>query len=630
MKPARAATALRALLPALGLALLLGGCGSLRGSAAAPAAGGNALAQPPASAASAAANAAGVGVSIDAPAALKTLLERHLDLVRLGQLARDDVDGSEWSRLIDATPAQVRELLQTEGYFSPRVTLERDPARVAGQPDIVTLHLDPGPRARVTKVTIETEGELERGATAGDEHARRTLAELRKDWRLPVGSSFRNPAWSEAKAAALARLRAAGYATANWIGSGADVDTAKNEVQLYLVADSGPLFRYGELQVEGLARQDLQSVVNMVGAARGAPVTETLLLDFQDRLQKSGLFQTAGVTLDPDPARAGEARILVRLREAPLQTLTFGVGVSANTGPRASVEHTYRRLFGQPAAMHNQIEYGKLHKFWNGDITGHASSGLYHNVVASAIDNLVSNTDIVLSQRVRLGRTQDTQRVERFYFVQAERSTRHTFDDVVNTKAIALSLNYQGGWRDLDSLVLPTKGLSISGQTGVGYSHGRDAKPGPFTRLYMRAIGYLPIGRTWYGQARVEFGQVFLRSNMVVPEPEQFRAGGDESVRGYDYRSLGPILDGSVSSGNVLYTTSVELARPIAKSLPSLWGAVFVDAGNAGNSFAHLDPAVGMGVGLRWRSPVGPLRIDWAYGRNVHKAKLLFSVGIAF
>ncbi len=629
MNPARAATALRALLPTFGLALLLGGCGLLPG-AAAPKASPALGAAAPATAASAAAMAAGVGVTIDAPADLKALLERNLDLVRLGRLAREDVDGSEWSRLIDATPAQVRELLQTEGYFSPKVALEREPARVAGQPDVVNLHLDPGPRARVSKVTIETEGALESGAEAGEAHATQTLTALRKDWGLPVGSSFRNPAWSDAKASALARLRAAGYATATWIGSGAEVDTAKSEVWLFLVADSGPLFRYGELQVEGLERQDLQSVVNMVGAARGAPVTETLLLDFQDRLQKSGLFQTASVTLDPDPARADAAPIVVRLREAPLQALTFGVGVSANTGPRASVEHTYRRLFGQPATLHNQIEYGQLHKFWNGDITGHATKDNYHNVVAGAFDELVSATDSVLSQRLRLGRTQDTQRVEHFYFVQAERSTRHTFDDVINSKAIGLSLNYQGGWRDLDSLVLPTEGLSISGQAGVGYSHGRDAEPGPYTRLYLRAIGYLPVGRTWYSQARVEVGQVFLRSNMVVPEPEQFRAGGDESVRGYDYRSLGPILDGTVSSGNVLYTTSVELARPIMKSMPSLWGAVFVDAGNAGNGFAHLEPAVGMGVGIRWRSPVGPLRIDWAYGRNVHKTKLLFGVGIAF
>jgi translocation and assembly module TamA len=85
-----------------------------------------------------------------------------------------------------------------------------------------------------------------------------------------------------------------------------------------------------------------------------------------------------------------------------------------------------------------------------------------------------------------------------------------------------------------------------------------------------------------------------------------------------------------VGSGNVMYTASVELARPFWASMPALWGAVFIDAGNAADSFSALKPALGLGVGVRWRSPVGPLRIDWAYGREVRQARLHFSVGIAF
>ena len=68
-----------------------------------------------------------------------------------------------------------------------------------------------------------------------------------------------------------------------------------------------------------------------MNAGRGAPVTETLLLDFQERLQKSGLFESASVMLDTDAAKAGEAAIVVKLREAPLQVYTFGVGISATS-----------------------------------------------------------------------------------------------------------------------------------------------------------------------------------------------------------------------------------------------------------------------------------------------------------
>ena len=117
---------------------------------------------------------------------------------------------------------------------------------------------------------------------------------------------------------------------------------------------------------------------------------------------------------------------------------------------------------------------------------------------------------------------------------------------------------------------------------------------------------------------------------LSVPDTLLFRAGGDDSVRGYAYRTLGPAVGGVVTSGRMLFTSSLEVARPISASRPAFWWALFVDAGNAANRWSEMRPALGYGVGLRWRSPVGPLRIDLAYGEQVHKTRLHLSVGIAF
>ncbi|MDP2005573.1 MAG: BamA/TamA family outer membrane protein [Rubrivivax sp.] len=576
-----------------------------------------------------AAAAAGVDIRIEAPDDLRLLLERHLDIVRLGRLARDEVDDSEWSRLIDATPAQVRELLQTEGFFTPKVMLEREAGREPGERDVVRLQVQPGERVRIHRVTLEAEGALEREASDGEAYAKAVLDAWRAEWPLRAGTGFRNPAWSEAKASALARLRAVGYANAAWVGTGAQVDVEAGTVRLFLVVDSGPLFRYGELEIEGLVVHDSETVMHLAGTPRGAPVTEVMLLDFQDRLQKSGLFENVSVTLDTDATRAAASRVQVRLREAPLQVYTVGVGISANTGPRASVEHTYRRVFGYAAASRNKVEIGQKRQFWEGEISTHPGENLYRNLLGGTVENLESDSDTVLSQRARLGRTQDGTRIERLYFLEAERSRRTTLAGE-RSNAFALSVNYHGVWRDLDSVVLPTEGFTFAGQGGVGRSHGTGARSGTFGRAYARLTGYLPLGRAWYGQARLEAGQVFLGSDMVVPESQKFRVGGDDSVRGYGFRTLGPLVDGAVGSGTAMVTASVELARPISASMPSLWGAVFVDAGNAANSFAELKPALGLGVGVRWRSPVGPLRIDWAWGRETRKGRLHFSVGIAF
>jgi translocation and assembly module TamA len=618
------------------LALLLSGCALLPSLGPSGAVAGTAAADAPpnlnpAAPGSAPSGPAALSVAIEVAGRrdLQQLLERHLDLVRLGSIAKGEVDDTEWSRLLDAAPAQVRELLETEGHFSPQLTVMRQAGAGAAGGDLVTLSVEPGPQALAGRVTIEVEGELERSASAGDREAIQAMDALRRAWGLPEGSRFRNQAWSDAKAGTLSRLRAAGYASAVWTGTAAVVDVPTQSVRMFAVIDSGPLYRVGTLEVSGLVAHDAQTVRNLANVRTGTPVTEALLLDFQDRLQKSGLFDTTTVTLDTDPANAGHASVVVALREAPLQVYTFGVGFSANTGARASVEHLHRRVFGLAATARNKLEWGNKRQAWEGDITAHAGPGLYRNLVGGAVENLKNVADTVLAQRLRLGRTQDTQRVERLFFAEAERSVR-TPDNGSAIESFALSGNFHGGWRDLDSVLLPTRGATLAIQLGVGRSHSTDAPTGNFTRTYGRLTGYLPLGKTWYGQARVELGQVFVDRGVVVPDSKLFRAGGDESVRGYGYRSLGPLVDGAVGGGKSLVTGSLELARPISSALPSVWGAVFVDAGNAANSFADLKPAVGVGVGVRWRSPVGPLRVDWAYGSETRRGRFHFSVGIAF
>jgi translocation and assembly module TamA len=600
-----------------------------------------------------AASPLGVEIFIDAPSDLKALLEKYLDVVRLGKLPRDEVDDTEWLRLIEAAPAQVRELLQTEGYFAPQVSLSREAQPQKDKASVVRLRVEAGPRARVMRVSLEAEGELQQAAARNDAYASATMATWRSSWALPVGQEFRNPAWADAKAAALARLRAAGFANAVWIGTAAEVSTpgespseAKGDtesdtkrdtnreakatdVRLFLVVDSGPLFRYGQLVIEGMATQDAVTVQNLLATRKGSPVTEALLLDFQDRLVKSGLFESVTVTLDTRTQQAEQAAIVVRVKESPLQTYTFGLGLSTNTGPRASVEHIYRRVFGYPAQSRNKLELGKKRQAWNGEISTHPLDALQRYLLGGAIERLVSDDDNVLSQRLRLGRAQDKQSVERLHFLEFERSRRVTGSGQ-RDEARSLTLNFHGSWRDLDNIVLPTRGVTLSVQVSAGQSGGTGATSGFYPRLYGRLTGYLPLGQSWYGQARVELGQVFLRTNMVAPESQKWRAGGDDSVRGYAYRSLGPLAGDAVGGGNSVFTASAEVARPFLASMPSLWGALFVDTGNAANRFGQLDPVLGYGVGLRWRSPVGPLRLDYAYGESTRKTRLHFSIGIAF
>jgi translocation and assembly module TamA len=566
-------------------------------------------------------------VSVQAPAALRSLLETYLDVARLAELARGEtLDAVELDRLVAAAPAQAKDLLQTEGYFDAQVKAEREGSQLR-------LVVVPGQRTTVSRLTVELQGPLAEAADAGEPRASELLRDWTQGWALPAGSAFRNPAWSSAKTDALTRLNTAGYASASFAGTAAEVDAETASARLFVVADSGPLYRSGELSISGLVHQDEQTVRNLAGFAPGTPLTETLLLDFQERLRTAGLYNTVSVDFRPDPDTADATQVSVRLTELPRQVWTFGLGVSADNGPRASVEHRHRRAFGWAATTRNKLEIGRRHQAWNGEISTHPLERQYRWLLAGEIDRLESDYDVVQSQSLRLGRALNTARIDRFTFVEIERSSRDLIRlerSVLDSRELAVSLNHHGVWRRLDDLLLPTRGYSLSLQGGVGYGTGDPGSNGVFTRAYGRLIGYTPLPGGWYGQARVEAGQVFRPGDVPVPDSQQFRAGGDESVRGYAFRSLGPEVDGVVDSGDVLLTGSLEVARPIVASLPSVWGALFIDAGRAAPRWRDLDPAVGYGVGVRWRGPIGALRVDLAYGEELRKLRLHFSVGITY
>ncbi len=590
-----------------------------------------------------AAQAATRELVVDAPAPFKALLEKNLDIERAARLAEaDSLDDSEWARLIAAAPAQGRTLAQTEGYFRADVTVAVDPADAKR----ILITLVPGEPATVGRFTLEFDGDLARKAESGDAKAAGLEGRLRDDWSLQQGAVFRNGNWDGAKAQALSTLRAEGYAAAVWTATAAQVDPATNQARLFLVADSGPQFLSGDVIVEGLERQPERNVRLLAGFGTGTPLTQARLLDYQDRLQKTGLFDQVAVIYDPDPVQAAHATVTVRVHEQSLQQATAAVGVSSTTGPRITLEHTDRKVFGLPATATNKLQWGRDVQQWDSSIATHPAESFHSWIVGASISRILSTSDEVRAGFIRFGRTQDSNALDRMTYTQFERSIQCTpkarfvgpvaADDRPDAgydciDARAVSLNQANVWRRVDSVILPTKGYTLSGQVGVGYAGGPDSSYGPYTRLYGRITEYWPLAHSFYLQGRLELGQIIVKDGVAMPDAEQWRAGGEDSVRGYAWRSLAPPdTKGNVVGGNSLVTGSVEIAHPFTSTLPSVWWAAFVDAGRAAARFNDLKAAVGYGLGVRWRSPVGPLKIDWSWGQEIHRGRLDLSIGVAF
>lgn len=566
-------------------------------------------------------------LDVVAPNELRRLLLIYLDLSRFQNAPEtDSITAAELDRLVLAAPAQARSLLETEGYFSAQVDVDKLPSSGAGL--LLQVRVSPGARTLVQSVELMVEGDLKQSLDAQDSAATLLLGRLRRDWALPIGKPFRQPDWSGAKSAAIAQLRAEGYPTAAWRNTRAGVDAGSQQAQIEVVADSGPLFRLGEIRIEGLQRYDADSVRRLSTFSPGQPYSEKLLLDFQERLQKAGLFEGSSVEIDPNPATANATPVIVRVRELNLQQATVGVGYSANTGPRLTLEHLHRRVFGTRWIAKNKFELGPDIQSWSGEFTSHPLEGRYRNLLSGSAERLRSTEELRTSWSARVGRTQDTPRIERLYFAEFIQSRLD--NPAGSTQSSALSANYHWVWRDVDSVLLPTQGLTASLQAALGRSFSNQGTGGPFGRVYGRVTWYRPLGGDWYATVRGEAGHIFAADTVSLPDTLLFRAGGDDSVRGYAYRSLGPTVNKALVSGRVLLTGSAEVARPISPRYPAFWWAAFVDAGNAANSWKDLSPALGYGVGLRWRSPVGPLRLDVAYGQEARAARLHLSVGIAF
>ena len=548
-------------------------------------------------------------------------MSQHLALQRYKNLT--DLDDQEMSQLLRDADVQARELLATQGYFNPQLRWQLDTTPSAAHLRHVTLDIDVGPAARITEVQITWQGDM----------AQRTEATAQReqvvsDWALPAGQDFSQSQWSQAKAHALRQVQAERYPHAHIAQSQADVDAQNNQVRLSLVIDSGPLVTIGPLLVTGAQRYSTEQVERLAHLNPGTVYRQNDLLMAQQRLVASGFYDAVFVSLDPDgPVDATPVK--VELRETLRQKWVMGLGVRSDSGPRLTAEYTQNRLPGLGWRGVTKLSVDKKLQTWSLDLLAPPNEDLWRWNGQAQLEHQQLVGYEVSSQRWRYGRTQREERTDRSYYVQYDASSS---TGALIGQRESVSANYAWTWRRYDSLPFPTQGIGGSLELGSGVSLGTPNEA--FTRWLARALWLQPLGRTSGRLAvRAEAGSVISRDTSGLPTTQLFLAGGDNSVRGYAPSSIGVTQsNGAIAPGRYLATGSVEWQRPIRWNQQRTdWeSAVFVDAGAVSNDMHQLKALVGYGVGARWRSPIGPLRVDVAYGQAVQKLRLHLSVGFVF
>jgi len=571
-------------------------------------------------------------VEVRAPDSVRDFLVRNLEIQRYKKL--DDLGAIELSRLMVAAEANARELLNTLGYFTPTLTLEMRETPGGTTPREVKITVEPGELTRVREVRIDFSGPI---AEDRQSDARRDA--IRSGWTLREGQTFNQQAWDNAKAAALRSLTSRRYPTGSIVSSRAEIDADRGEAKLSATYESGPAYRFGPLVVQGNQRYDADSIRRIARVPFGSDYDQQQLLDAQQRLASSGFFESVFLTLDTRDTDPLLAPVIAQLREAPFQRVVVGIGFTTDSGPRLSVDHTHNSmpLLGWRAVSKLSLDKDKqsLGTEWSA-IPGDDG---WRSFTSAELKSEVSGSFTVNSGRLRGGRNQSSDHIDRSYFLQYDYAVNHGF--APPPAASALSLNWGWTGRYFDNAAAPTRGYGISLELGAGYTLSGERDP--FTRTYARWVGFLPADsvhnadRTQAREARIqlraEAGAVVAKDSAQIPSTLGFLTGGDTTVRGYGFRSIGAVKpDGQVIAGRYLGVGSIEYQRPFVYDgkLTDWESTTFVDVGAVADKPSEMEAKVGVGVGARWRSPIGPVQFDVAYGVQVKQFRLHFRLGFTF
>ena len=383
-----------------------------------------------------------------------------------------------------------------------------------GKP-LIVIEVEPGEITKVAGVKLDFEGDI---ANSTDRGAITQRDEIRAGWRLPIGHPFTQDDWDRAKSHALRLLVARRYPAGRVSYSLADIDAPAGRAELGLRLDSGPLFRLGPMHVRGIERYDPNLVPRLARLPAGSLYDQDAITRAQLRLSGSGYYDSAFIFVDPedDPGAAG---VQVTVREAPLQKVVLGLGVSTDTGARASIEHRYNRVPGIDWRAVTKLQLETNSPFAETEWTAIPGEDGWRWGVLARIERLDDDDLVTDAQRLRWGRTWAGDHIDRNVYVQYDRATVEVAPgstaSVQDTgDGTSVSANFVWTGRYFDKTPFPSRGFGIGFELGGGLT--LTGSKSPFQRTVVRWLGVqpLPQGRL---QLRTEAGAVLAASDAQVP-----------------------------------------------------------------------------------------------------------------
>ena len=524
-------------------------------------------------------------------------LARQTAFTALPVTDRPDSEVTEASvrNLHRAAAKEIRQALQPFGYYSPAIesTLERVENRW-----LANYQIDPGEATLIDNIELGIKGNG------------RGNADLRKvldSTKLARGQRLQHIHYEETKASLIEAALAAGYLDASFRHNEIRVNPRHHKADIKLILDTGQRYYFGDIRIDQQIL-DPSFISGFVKIEHGMPFNTEKLLALQLALDDSGFFSRVEIDIQRKSAEDFHITILIKTEAAKKWRFGTGLGFGTDTGPRLTLAAVRRRINRRGHSI----------------VADSLLSGIEQSVGTQyqiPIGNLVSDrlvfsgkvtwedvADDGESRRITLGanRNEKWGKLQRQLYLRYEREdfTIGEDDEIVNYFIPGVTLSRLKA----DNILFPRRGYSWS--TDIRGAAALLVSDTSFIRAESSGRAAYPLAERARALFRLQVGGMAVGDFNKLPTTERFYAGGDRSVRGYKYQTLGPSDEsGNNTGGRYLLTGSVEVDYLIWKK----WGgAIFIDTGNADDDFPpNLE--VGAGAGLRWQTPVGMLRVDFAH-----------------
>lgn len=522
-------------------------------------------------------------------------------LVTLFQLPpeeRADLPEGRLGWLIRKTPAEVRKALEPFGYYTPTVDVQLLPSPQGAK---VTITVTRGVSTKLRRRSVVVEG-----AASDDARIQKAIAAFKPS----IGKRFVHSTYGRSKAHIESELAAHGYFDAELVKARVEVTRADSAADVDLQWQSGRRYRFGPLYVDG-SHIDARVLARAVGEHTGEPYDVDVLLGVHQRLTDLDYFGLIDIQPQIEMADGDQVPVTVDLSPSRRTIYSAGLSYGTDSGAGFLLGLDRRWVNARGHKWSNRLQWSQVNPRFDSAyripayrwFDGWYFVGLgYREESTDSVENRIS--EAVAGRDGRFGEW--TLGVS-LHALRERYLRARSLGDYATALLVYPAL--QASLARYDDALYARQGYSVSGEVRVG----SDAFGSDFS--FAQLLGSARWVRGWGEQGRViargQFGRTFGGNIQGLPTSLRFYAGGDRSVRGYAYQEISPQdAAGDPIGGRNLLVGSLEYEHMFDEQ----WGmASFVDAGNAFNEVSE-GLRVGVGLGLRWRSPIGPVRLDLGHG----------------